>query len=171
MPFQSLNKQFKKNFKKILHSVKYGDDHRLPLGYLATHSKKPSSFYELPSTKMDEPFSSYAMFPKLSQEILVELFGAIGVRYVPEVALFELEKKTPQQAFVDFCRVFGEEEENVVNSFVLNQKIGRLQKMDALRQERAFDSRAIYKALAHKSLDEVDRLIALMREQQEKKEK
>jgi len=150
--------------------MKYGDDYRLPLVYLETYSSKPSYYYTLPEDSVDEPFSSVRSFPKLSREILVALFGAIGVRYVPEVALYDLETKTAQRSFQDFCITFGEEEDGVINSFVLNQIIGRLIEMDKLRKETPFDSRPIYKALAYQELEEADRLIGEM-EQMKKENK
>jgi len=162
LPFQSLTKSLKKNFKKILNNIKYGDDYRLPLVYLETYSSKPSYYYTLPEDSIDEPFSSFQSFPKLSREILLSLFGAIGVRYVPEVALYDLESKTPQKAFKDFCITFGVDDDGVINSFVLNQIIGRLIEMDKLRKETPFDSRPIYKALAYQELEEADRLIGEM---------
>ena len=168
MPFQSLKQTLKKNFKKILYNLKYGDDQRLPLVYIATHSTKPSYLYQLPKEHMDETFSSYQSFPKLSQEILVALFSAIGIRYVPEIVLHELKEKTPQKAFSDFCFTFGEEEDNFVNSFLLNKVIGRLREMDTLRTKIPFDSRAIYKALAYQNFEEADRLIIEIKQKDKK---
>jgi len=162
LPFQSLTESLKKNFKKILNNPKYGDDQRLPLIYLETNSTKPSYYYELPNDSIDEPLSSYKQFPKLSQEILVALFSSIGIRYVPEVVLYELVTKTPQKAFRDFSIIFGAEENNLINSFLLNKVIGRLQEMDTLRQDTPFDSRPIYKALADRDFEEADRLIGEM---------
>ena len=165
MPFHSLSKSLKKNFKKILNSVKYGDDHRLPLVYLVTNSTKLASLYELPEENFDEPFSTYQNFPKLSQEILLSLFSSIGVKYVPEVALFELRRKTPQKSFRNFCTTFGEVEEGVISSVMLNETIQRLQKMDRLRQQVAFDSRPIYKALSDNNFVEANRLIDKMKKE------
>ena len=164
MPFQSLKQTLKKNFKKILYNFKYGDDQRLPLRYIKTHSTKPSYLYQLPKEHKDETFSSYQSFPKLSEEILIALFSAIGIRYVPEVVLYELKTKTPQKAFSDFCFTFGEEEDSFVNSFLLNKVIDRLREMDALRTQTPFDSRAIYKALLYQDFEEVDRLIDEMKQ-------
>ena len=165
MPFQSLKKTLKKNFKKILYNLKYGDDQRLPLVYIATHSSKPSYLYQLPTEHMDEAFASYQSFPKLSKEILIALFSAIGVRHVPEIVLYEVQNKTPQKAFSDFCFTFGDEEEKFIDSFLLNKVIGRLKEMDALRMETPFDSRAIYKALAYQNFEEADRLIREMKQE------
>ena len=107
MPFQSFSKSLKKNFKKIINRIKYGDAHRLPLTYLETHSRKPSSYYELPKEIEDKPLEYYKAFPQLSKEILVALFSSIGVRYVPEVTIFELQSKTPRKSFEDFCITFA----------------------------------------------------------------
>ena len=161
MPFQSLTKSLKKNFKKILNNIKYGDDHRLPLAYIETKSTKPSYYYALPEDIIDEPLSTYHSFPKLSEKILIGLFESVGVRYVPEIARYELATKTPQKSFIDFCITFGAEDE-LINSFLLNQVIGRLMDMDRLRQDTPFDSRAIYKALSYGDLEEADRLIEEM---------
>jgi hypothetical protein len=164
VPFQSLKKTLKKNFKQILYNLKYGDDQRLPLRYIKTYTNKPSSYYKLPNESINESLSSYQAFPKLSQEILVALFSSIGVHYVPEVVLHELSIKTPQQAFSDFCMMFGEEEEGFISNDILNQVISKLQEMDVLRTEVPFDSRAIYNALAYQNFEEVDRLIDEMKQ-------
>jgi hypothetical protein len=170
MPFESLSKRLKKNFKNIISGVNYGDDHRLPLVYLETYSTQPSSYYAFPKEIKDKPLAYYQTFPKLSVEILVALFSAIGVRYVPEITLAQLETKTPRRAFEDFCMTFGEEE-GLINSFVLNRIIGRLQKMDGLRTQEPFDSRAVYRALSYRDLEEVDRLIGVMRALNNEKER
>lgn len=165
MPFQSLRKSLKKNFNKIINNIKYGDANRLPLDYIPTYSREKSSdYYAFPMETKDEPLSSYQSFPKLSKEILVTLFWAIGVEYVPEVVLYELKSKTPQKAFQDFCFTFGLEDENIINSRLLNQVIKRLMEMDKFRQTTAWNSRGIYKALANRDLNEADRLINEMRE-------
>jgi len=170
VPFQAFGKSLKKSFKKIINCIDYGDEHRLPLSYLETYSKRPSSYYELPKELEDKPFEYYQTFPKLSIEILVALFSSIGVRYVPEVTVYELETKTPRKAFEDFCRTFGEEE-GLINSFVLNRIIGRLRRMDALRSDEAFDSRPVYAALAKGNLDEVDRLLSEMKKLKNEKDR
>jgi hypothetical protein len=170
VPFESFTKSVKKNFKKILHGIKYGDEHRLPFVYIKTNSTKPSTYYEFPKEIEDKLFDYYQTFPKLSKEILVALFSSIGVRYVPEVTIYELQTKTPRKAFEDFCMTFGEED-GLVNSFVLNRVIGRLRKMDNLRSKKAFDSKAIYDALANEDLDEADKLIAQMKKLEEEKDR
>ena len=156
MSFQS----FKKSIKKILHSIKYGDEHRLPLVYLKTDTNKPSSYYSFPPNDiLDEPLSSYREFPKLSKEILLSLFSSIGVYYVPEIALFELNSKTPQNSFKDFCLTFGLKDDNLIDSSLLNRVIKHLIEMDTIRRDNLFDSRPIYRALANRDFEEVNRLI------------
>ena len=155
MSFQS----FKKSIKKILNSLKYGDEHRLPLAYLKTNSNKPPCYYEFPDDAIDEPLSSYKAFPKLSKEILISLFSSIGVEYVPEIVLYELNIKTPQKAFIDFCITFGMEDNEMINSLILNKVITILIEMDKLRSKRVFDSRPIYKALADRDFKEAEELI------------
>jgi hypothetical protein len=164
LPFQSLKKNLKTNFKKILYHLKYGDNQRLPLIYLKTYSMKKPSYYELPHEYKDVPLTHYKSFPKLSQEILISLFSSVGVKYVPEVALYELKTKTPQKSFRDFCITFGEDENGLINSYFLNQVIERLKEMDTLRTNIPFDSREIYKALAYANLEKADRLIKQMKE-------
>jgi len=93
---------------------------------------------------------------------IIALFSSIGVRYVPEVTIYELGHKTPRKAFEDFCMTFGEDDD-VVNSFNLNRVIGRLQTMDKLRKDEPYDSRPIYDALASMNLEETDRLIDEMK--------
>lgn len=170
MPFQSFTKNIKKNFIKILNRIKYGDNHRLPLAYIETHSANPSTYYEFPKEIAYKPFAYYESFPKLSKEILIALFSSIGVRYVPEITMYELQSKTPHKAFENFCMTFAETN-GLVNSFVLNRVIGRLRKMDELRSKEAFDSRAIYDALANENVKEADRLIDEMKKLKEEKDK
>ncbi len=155
MSFQSL----KKSIKKILNGLKYGDEHRQPLVYLKTYTQKPSCYYELPENSMDEPLESYKAFPKLSKEILISLFSGIGVHYVPEIVLYELGTKTPQKAFTDFCITFGMEENEMINSSLLNQVIAILIEMDKLRSKKVFDSRPIYRALTERNFEEAQVLI------------
>jgi len=147
--------------------MKYGDNHRFPLEYLKTYSSQSAGYYEFPSDITPKPFESYQAFPKLSQEILVALFAGIGVRFVPEVSLYALKEKTAMQSFEDFCMTFGLEEDRI-NSIYLNKVIERLEKMDRLRQKRAFDSRAIYSALLHRDLEEADRLVEEMKEERDR---
>ncbi|CAA6804634.1 MAG: Unknown protein [uncultured Sulfurovum sp.] len=170
MPFQTFSKSLKKNFKKIISRIKYGDDHRLPLAYLETYSRKPSSTYELPQEIEDKPLEYYKAFPQLSKEILVAFFGSIGVRYVPEVTMYELAFKTPRRSFEDFCITFAEDE-GLIDSFVLNRIIGRLRQMDGLRSEEAFDSRPVYTALENGNLEEVDRLLTEMKKSKNEKDR
>ena len=159
MSFQS----FKKSIKKILNGLKYGDEHRSPLVYLKTNTHKSSSYYELPIDIVDEPLSSYKAFPKVSEKILISLFSAIGVHYVPEVVLYELNIKTAQKAFIDFCVTFGMEDNEMINSLVLNQVIDILIEMDELRSKIVFDSRPIYRALANRDFEEAKELINIIR--------
>ena len=164
MPFQSFTKSIKKNFNQILNSTKYGDNERLPLVYLQTYTSKTASYYEFPKEMSDKPFEYYQSFPKLSQEILVTLFASIGVSYVPEVALYELKERTPLKSFERFCMTFGVEDE-FINSVLLNEVIGRLKKMDALRIKNPFDSKAIYTALVYVDLKKADALIDEMKDE------
>jgi hypothetical protein len=164
VPFQSLTKNLKKNFRKILSTVKYGDEQRFPLVYLETYTTKPSCYYSLPNDTMDEPLASYKYFPKLSEEILVSFFSSIGVHYVPEIVLYELAIKTPKMAFEDFCITFGRDDNEMIDSSILNKSIALLMEMDRLRLDKLFDSRPIYRALAYQNLEEAGRLITEMKQ-------
>ena len=144
--------------------MKYGDNNRFPLKYLETCSTQSADYYEFPSEMISESFESYKAFPKLSQEILVAFFASVGVRFVPEITLYELKSKTPFQSFEDFCVTFGAED-NEINTILLNKIIERLRRMDRLREKNIFDSRPIYTALLNRNLEQADRLIEEMKDE------
>ena len=163
MPFDTLRKNIKTHFKNIISQCNYGDNVRLPFVYLKTYSRESSAYYEFPYKIKAEPFESYQSFPKLSEEVLVALFASIGVHWVPEITVCELDEKTPLKSFQDFCMTFGEEN-GLIDIIRLNTIIERLKVMDSYRKQRAFDSRPIYKALSHQNFKEADRLIDEMKE-------
>jgi len=145
--------------------MKYGDNQRLPLVYLPTYTSQTTFYYEFPKELPLQPFEYYQSFPKLSEEILLALFASIGVAYVPEVCLYQLNQKSPFDIFDNFCRAFGEEENEKINSLLLNDIIVRLKRMDSFRQQEPLDSREVYKALIDSNLEKADRLIDEMRDE------
>jgi len=159
LPFENLKRTIKKHVKSMLNNVKYGDENRKPLLYVPTYSVELPIRFKLPEIRTLEPLQTSTLFPSLSREILIELFKAIGVLYVPEITLYYLKEKTPFDIFENFCRTFGEEEDEVIDANRLNRVIMHLQEMDKLRRERLFDSSDIYKALADNDFEKAEELI------------
>ncbi len=159
MPFTNLKKSIKKHVKAILNDIKYGDETRKPLAYVPTYSTQVSTSFTFPTNKKVESFKSTCLFPKLSKEILINLFASIGVTYVPEITIYYLKEKTPFEIFENFCMTFGADEEGEVDAHRLNKVIRYLQKMDAIRERDPFNSKAIYTALANKDFEKADKLI------------
>ncbi len=160
MPFENLRKNIKKRFKSIFNDIKYGDEIRKPLAYIPTHTTNEPLLFTLPSEDMDlEPFKSTTLFPKLSLEILIHLFKSVGIKFVPEIALYYLKEKTPFEIFENFCLTFGLDEEGNIDAVRLNRVISYLQKMDSFRVKNRFDSREIYIALANNDFEKADKLI------------
>jgi len=143
----------------MLNDVKYGDEARKPLAYIPTYSTQVSMNFTFPTDIKRDSFKSTSYFPKLSKEILIDLFKSIGVLSVPEVTLYYLKEKTPFEIFQNFCITFGADEEGNVDVHRLNKVIRYLQKMDALREKNLFNSKAIYTALANKDFEKADKLI------------
>ena len=143
----------------MLNDVKYGDEERKPLAYIPTYSTQPSIYFTFPTDMKMESFKNTSNFPKLSKEILIDLFKSIGVGFVPEITLYYLKEKTPFEIFENFCMTFGADEEGVVDVHRLNEVIGYLQKMDGLREKNPFNSKEIYTALADKDFEKADKLI------------
>ena len=143
----------------MLNDVKYGDEERKPLAYIPTYSTQVSMPFTFPEKSTTEPFKSSSLFPKLSQEILIDLFKSIGVVSVPEITIYYLKEKTPFEIFENFCMTFGADEEGIVDVNRLNNVIHYLQKMDALREKNPFNSKAIYTALANNDFEKADKLL------------
>ena len=143
----------------MLNDVKYGDEARKPLAYIPTYSTQASMHFTFPTDMIMESFKNTSDFPKLSKEILIDLFKSIGVVLVPEITIYYLKEKTPFEIFENFCKTFGADEEGVVDVHRLNKVIRYLQKMDALREKNPFNSKAIYTALADKDFEKADKLI------------
>jgi hypothetical protein len=151
--------------KDIFGGGSYGDAHRLPLDYVATHTQQAPIKSRLPSDISMHSKARYQQFPQLSKELLVRLFCEIGVKYVPEVALYQLQERRPIEIFQEFVTSFGISVEDRVNkreiidTDILNLVILSLKKMDALREVYPFDSKPIYKLLAQQEFEKVETLI------------
>lgn len=157
--------------KELFTSVDYGDAHRPPLAYISTQTKQPPFRGILPQEVLMQPIKTYQAFPRLSKELLVSLFSDIGVHYVPEIALYELQEKRPIEVFQNFVMTFGIEDRHseraIISAEILNRVIAQLKKMDSLREESLFDSKPIYKLLAKHEFDKaseiLDELISIRR--------
>jgi len=159
LSFENLKKSIKKHIKAILNDIKYGDENRKPLEYIPTYTTQVSMNFIFPTDIKTDSFKSTSSFPKLSREILIELFKSIGVSFIPEITIYYLKEKTPFEIFENFCMTFGADEDGIVSVDRLNRVISYLQKMDELRKENPFNSKAIYTALANQDFEEADKLI------------
>ncbi len=166
----NLKKTMNLAIKDIFMGVSYGDGERLPLEYLKTHTTQIPMKLILPSDITMHPKESYQEFPELSRELLIHLFSQIGVKYVPEVALYQLNHKRPIEIFQEFVRSFGISMENrlnkkeVIDTYILNSVIAFLQKMDAFRGVYPFNSKPIYKLLTQHEFNKVERLMIELKE-------
>ena len=171
MNLNNLKQNIKIAVKELFTSIDYGDAHRPPLAYISTQTKQVPFRGILPQEVLMQPIKTYQAFPRFSKELLVSLFADIGVHYVPEVALYELQEKRPIEVFQDFVLTFGREDRDgerpIINAKKLNQVIAQLKKMDSLREESLFDSKPIYKLLAKHEFDKaseiLDELISIRR--------
>lgn len=158
-----LAKSLKLALKEQWHGTKYGDDHRIPYGYLATATTVAPFRGQLPS--LPPHISVEIPFPHLYRELLMELFAQIGVTHLPEICLYQLESQAPLEVFYAFVMRFGilvedrREERRIIDAEILNRVIGYLQRMDRLRMTRMFDSRTIYKLLAQQKFDKVEKIL------------
>ncbi len=165
MNIEHLKKSMKLLLKEKLNSLKYGDSHRVPYPYIATQSSQPPFRGVLPASLPSQDQNIHTLFPNLSKELLLELFSAVGVVYLPEICFHELDTREPLEIFYDFVMNFGVkiedklEEQYIMDARLLNQVIEYLRVMDKLRQEELFDSRPIYKLLAQQNFEKVEMLL------------
>ncbi len=160
MSFENLKNTIKIHVKYMFNDIKYGDDSRKPLEYIATHTKKSAIYFTFPSNLSSLSLENTSLFPMLSRVTLVNLFKSIGVESVPEITLYYLNEKTPFEIFENFCLAFGSgSEDRVVDVERLNVVISYLKKMDSIREERLFNSKPIYTALANRDFEKANRLI------------
>lgn len=139
------------DIRRIRASTKlyYGNSYIVPLEYLKTDTKK--SFQgEIPKYKSKKNLNEYKNFPNISKQLLKELFKETGLKYVPEVAIFELEKYTPYESFERFCISFNRNKTREINSNSLNNTtILSLISMDSLRNKYKvyINTKPIYNSL------------------------
>lgn len=156
--------------KDIFSNVSYGDSYRLPLEYLATNTDNPTTRILLPTDVPMQSKEMYQKFPEFSESLLITLFAEIGVKYVPEVTLYQLEQKRPIEVFQEFTYSFGigmrdrSNQKEIIDTDILNQVISSLQKMDSFREVYTFDSRPIYKLLYQQKFNNANSLIVELEE-------
>lgn len=156
--------------KDIFSNVSYGDSYRLPLEYLATNTDNPTTRILLPTDVPMQSKEMYQKFPEFSESLLITLFAEIGVKYVPEVTLYQLEEKRPIEVFQEFTYSFGigmrdrSNQKEIIDTDILNQVISSLQKMDSFREVYTFDSRPIYKLLYQQKFNNANSLIVELEE-------
>ena len=165
MDIEHFKKSIKLALKETFSTIKYGDNYRTPERYIVIPKKRTPFIGTLPKNISMQSASSYQLFPKLSREVLVELFFEIGVGYVPEICLYQLQDKRPIEVFQNFVLSFGVTVEDRLNQIetidanLLNRVILTLKSMDEQRSVRLFDSRPIYKLLAQHQFDKADKMI------------
>jgi len=160
---------FKKSIKLALRerfsATRYGDNNRTPNRYIATPKNRTPFVGTLPQNISISSTKSYQKFPKLSKELLIELFSEVGIGYVPEICINQLKDRHPIEVFQNFVLNFGVTEENRLNQIeaidanILNRVILTLKRMDEYREDKIFDSRPIYKLLAQHQFERADEMI------------
>lgn len=141
----------------------YGDYGRKPYPYLETNSTQKFFLGSLPPNPSSSSYSSYQDFPKVSQQLLRKLFENIGVKYVPEIALYQLDTQTPFEVFEKFCTTFSRHSTKI-DASEINSVIIRLKKMDSFRDVYALNSRPIYFQLSFFNFDRASELTIQMKE-------
>lgn len=170
MNLSNLKKTMNLVIKDIFSNVSYGDSYRLPLEYLATNTDNPTTRILLPTDVPMQSKEIYQKFPEFSESLLITLFAEIGVKYVPEVTLYQLEQKRPIEVFQEFTYAFGigmrdrSNQKEIIDTDILNQVISSLQKMDSFREVYTFDSRPIYKLLSQQKFNNANSLIVELEE-------
>lgn len=160
MSFENLKSSIKTHVKYMLNDIKYGDDSRKPLEYIPTLTTEKSFYFVFPLNTTVLSFKSTSLFPELSRVILINLFKGVGIKFVPEITLYYLKEKTPFEVFENFCLTFGTGvEDRIVDIDRLNEVVLYLKKMDSLRENRLFNSKPIYTALANRDFEKANRLI------------
>lgn len=165
MNIDHFKKSVKLALKEKFSTTKYGDNDRIPNSYITTYTHSSPFIGTLPKNISIESIKSYREFPKLSQELLIELFSKIGVEYVPEICIYQLKNKHPIEIFRDFVLTFGISIENrlnqieIIDANILNRIIFTLRKMDKFRKDKLFDSKGVYRLLAQHQFDKADILI------------
>ena len=170
MNIDRFKKSIKLALKESFSNIKYGDNSRTPYAYIATCTQKGPFRGKLPKDTPLHRKDSSTEFPKLSKELLISLFSYIGVEYLPEICLYQLQKREPIEIFSDFVTTFGIsiedrlEQRAIIDAKILNRVILYLRQMDNFRQIRLFDSRAIYKLLAQQKFEKADKMIDKLKE-------
>ena len=151
-----------RGFGNFVHSD-YGDYGRTPYPYLKTNTTRKFFKGSLPPNPNNSVYASYQNFPKVSQQLLRELFANIGVEYVPEIALYQLNTQTPFEVFENFCKSFSRNDTKI-DASEINNVIVRLRKMDSLRDIYALNSKPIYAQLHFFNFDRASELTIQMKE-------
>jgi hypothetical protein len=141
----------------------YGDYGRIPNEYLKTYTIKSPFVGYLPSMKEGIGMQHYQNFPQLSQQLLRKLFANIGVVYVPEILLFQLNQNSPYEVFTNFCTTFSRKPSKV-DAHDLNEVILKLKEMDKVRVKYPLNSQPIYFQLSLLNFERANTLIELMKE-------
>ena len=141
----------------------YGDYGRTPYPYLETNTTQRFFVGSLPPNLNNSSYTSYQNFPKLSQYLLRELFASIGVEYVPEIALYQLNTQTPFKVFEKFCTAFSRHSTRI-DASEINDVILKLKDMDSFREVYPLNSKPIYFQLSLLEFDKASELITQMQE-------
>lgn len=139
----------------------YGDYGRVPYSYIPTNTGKKFFVGSLSHLPEGSSYTSYQDFPKVSKQLLKELFASIGVEYVPEITLYQLDTKTPFESFEKFCKTFSQSPTKI-DASEINDVVLKLKEMDALRGTYALNSKPIYSQLSLLNFDKANEKIELM---------
>ena len=140
---------------------------REPDDYIEILSKGKPSDKDTPWLKHIPLISRQAPLtelPRLSQQLLLELFGELGVEYVPEIVLHESQHQYAVSAFVDFCQRFDSPDGKPATRHYLQDIVLFLFEMDELRRRHPLNPDPIYQKLEQHQRLEAENLLTSMEE-------
>jgi len=140
---------------------------RAPDDYIEILSKGKPSDKDKPWLKHIPLISRQASLtelPRLSQQLLLELFGELGVEYIPEIVLHESQLQDSVSIFVDFCQRFDYPDGKPATLRYLQDIVLFLFEMDELRRRHPLNPDPIYKKLEQHQRLEAENLLTSMEE-------
>jgi len=143
----------------------YGDEWRVPEEYIRTDTLKKFFIGTIESNPFNHSKNFYKDFPKLSQILLKNLFAEIGVKYVPEILLYQQKEtnKNPYELFRKFCITFSPKASRV-EAREVNRVVLKLKEIDEYRVKYPFNSKPLYFQLSLGNFRQVDNLIFIIKE-------
>lgn len=130
-------------------------------GYKKTPSDKYKSWLsQIPPIPHQAPLTKW---PRLSQQLLQELFAELGVEYVPGIVLHESKHQDPVSAFIDFCKRFDCPDKPATRQY-LQDVVLFLVEMDDLRQRHPLNPEPIYQELEQHQWSKAENLLEGMKQ-------